>query len=210
MATKTVLCYGDSNTWGADPAGGPRFAWEDRWPGVLQRELGDGYRVIEEGLSGRNTRWDDQIEADRNGLRQLAPVLESHVPLDLVIIALGTNDLKRRFQLTASDIAQSAGDLARRARLIAWTANKQPARALLVAPPPIAALGDYDQMFDGAYEKSVQFGHYYALAAKWNEVDFLDASQFIVSSPLDGIHFAREEHQKLGRAVAAKTRAILG
>lgn len=207
---KTVLCYGDSNTWGADPASGPRFGWDDRWPGVLQRELGAGYRVIEEGLPGRNTRWDDPIERQRNGLTQLGPVLESHVPLDLVIVMLGTNDLKRRYNLTASDIAQSAGDLARTAQLIAKNAADEPARVLLVAPPPIAELTDYDLLFEGALEKSLKFSHYFALAAKWYKLDFFDAGSAIKSSPIDGIHFEGEEHHKLGKALAAKVRQILG
>ncbi len=207
---KTVLCYGDSNTWGADPAGGPRFGWDDRWPGVLQHALGSGYRVIEEGLSGRNTRWDDPIERQRNGLTQLGPTLESHVPFDLVIIMLGTNDLKRRYNLTASDIAQSAGDLARTAQLIAKSAAGEPVRALLVAPPPIAELSDFDLLFEGALEKSLKFSHYYALAAKWYKVDFFDAGSVIRSSPIDGIHFEVAEHHKLGQAIAARVRDILG
>jgi lysophospholipase L1-like esterase len=207
---KTVLCYGDSNTWGADPANGPRFGWDNRWPGVLQRELGAGFRVIEEGLPGRNTRWDDPIERQRNGLTQLAPILASHVPLDLVIVMLGTNDLKRRYNLTASDIAQSAGDLADSAKLIAKNADNDPARILLVAPPPISELSDYDLLFEGALEKSLQFSRYYGLAAKWYEVDFFDAGSVITSSPIDGIHFEVAEHHKLGKAIADKVRQILG
>ena len=207
---KTVLCYGDSNTWGADPARVPRFGWEDRWPGVLQRELGEGYRVIEEGLPGRNTRWDDPIERQRNGLTQLRPVIESHVPLDIVIVMLGTNDLKRRYNLTASDIAQSAGDLAKTAQQLATNTAGASARVLLVAPPPIAELSDYDLLFEGALEKSLKFSRYFALAAKWYEVDFLDAGAVIQSSPVDGIHFEVEEHHKLGEAIAVKVREIIG
>lgn len=206
---KTVLCYGDSNTHGTDPAGGPRFGWEDRWPGVLQTSLGGGYRVIEEGLPGRNTRWDDPIERQKNGLSQLGPCLESHVPLDLVIVNLGTNDLKRRYNLTAADIAQSAGDVGATAGRIATNASGVPSRVLLVAPPPVAALSEYDLLFEGALEKSRQFGQYYALAAKWYKLGFFDAGTVIVSSPLDGVHFAVEEHHKLGTAIAAKVRAML-
>lgn len=207
---KTVLCYGDSNTWGADPTGGPRYGWNDRWPGVLQAELGDGYRVIEEGLPGRNTRFDDPYERHRNGLTHLVPTLESHQPLDLVIVMLGTNDLKGRYQLTAADIAQSAGELARYAQQIARNAAGEQPRVLLVAPPPIAEATNFDLLFEGALEKSRQFGHYFALAAKVYNLDFLDAGAVIVSSPVDGIHFAVEEHHKLGRAIAAKVRDILG
>ncbi len=207
---KTVLCYGDSNTWGADPTGGPRYGWEDRWPGVLQQELGAAYRVIEEGLPGRNTRFDDPIERHRNGLTTLVPILDSHQPLDLVIIMLGTNDLKRRYNLSAADIAQSAGELARYAQQIARNPAGELARVLLVAPPPIAELTDFDLLFEGALEKSLKFSHYFALSAKLYKLDFLDAGTVIKSSPVDGIHFAVEEHHKLGRAVAEKVREILG
>ena len=91
--TKVVVCYGDSNTWGADPAGTGRFAPDVRWTGVLQAELGSGYKIIEEGLNGRTTNIEDTIEEDRNGRRQLPPTIESHRPFDLMIIMLGTNDL---------------------------------------------------------------------------------------------------------------------
>src|SRR5690606_20221544 len=93
---KTILAYGDSLTYGANPeTGGPRHAYEDRWPTALERGLGGRARVIAEGLGGRTTAFDDfSSVADRNGARVLPTLLDSHKPLDLVIIMLGTNDLK--------------------------------------------------------------------------------------------------------------------
>jgi lysophospholipase L1-like esterase len=207
---RTVLCYGDSNTWGADPAGGERFGSEVRWPGVLRRELGSGFAVVEEGLNGRTTRWDDAIEPGRNGREYLLPCLETHRPLDLVAVMLGTNDLKRRFGLSASDIAQSAAALAAEARRIGRTAGGAAPEVLLIVPPPIAELTDYDEMFDGAAEKSRRFGEYYRRAAGWSDLPFFDAGSVVVSSPLDGIHLAAEEHGKLGRAIAGEVRRLLG
>jgi lysophospholipase L1-like esterase len=207
---KTVLCYGDSNTWGSDPATRRRFPADVRWTGVLADRLGDGYWVIEEGLNGRTTRWDDAIELGRNGLTTLRPCLESHNPLDLVIIMLGTNDLKRRFDLSASDIAQSAAELAAMARHFAHTEAGAPARVLLVAPPAVTTLTQYDQMFAGAHEKSRQFSHYYRLAAGWHDLPFFDAGAAIVSSETDGIHFDPDEHRKLGEALAAEVRCLIG
>jgi lysophospholipase L1-like esterase len=172
-AVRTVLCFGDSNTWGYDPASGDRFPPDVRWTGVMARSLGDGYRVIEEGLNGRTTRWDDPIEDGRNGLAYLAPCLESHSPLDMVLIMLGTNDLKRRFNLSASDIAESAGTLT-----------------------------DFDEMFEGAEPKSRLFSRYYRTVAGWHGVSFFDAGSVIESSPLDGIHFEADAHRILGEALA--------
>ena len=110
-----ILCYGDSNTWGCIPLQGPepagRFPPETRWPGVLRRELGDGHWVVEEGLSGRTTVWDDPLEPHRNGRTLLPPTLLTHQPLDLVIVMLGTNDLKHRLNASAAEIATGAGML---------------------------------------------------------------------------------------------------
>jgi lysophospholipase L1-like esterase len=132
---KSVLCYGDSNTWGYDPLTQARFPPEVRWTGVLAGCLGADYRVIEEGLNGRTTRWDDPIETDRNGLAYLRPCIESHQPLDLVVVMLGTNDLKQRFNLSASDIAQSAAGAAEAAYRFANGPEGRRTAVLLVAPP---------------------------------------------------------------------------
>lgn len=206
---KRVLCYGDSNTWGYDPEAGIRFPADVRWTGVLAKHLGPGYLVIEEGLNGRTTQWDDPLEAGRNGLTYLRPCVESHQPLDAVVIMLGTNDLQHRFNLNASDIAQSAAGVADHARRYARTEAGAPPPVLLVAPPAIVHLTELDQMFAGALEKSRQFSHYYRLAAGWYDLPFFDAGSVIVSSEKDGIHIAAEEHRKLGEALAPEIHRLV-
>ncbi|HEU5434070.1 MAG TPA: SGNH/GDSL hydrolase family protein [Thermomicrobiales bacterium] len=209
VRVKTVLCYGDSNTWGYAPATRQRYAPDVRWTGVLANRLGAGYRVIEEGLNGRTTRWDDPIELGRNGLTYLRPCVESHNPIDLMTIMLGTNDLKERFDLSPSDIAQSAAELALEATRYARDAAGQPAQALLVAPPPVARLSDFDLMFAGSAEKSRQFSHYYGVMAKLEGVPFFDAGSVVVSSDVDGIHFDADQHRQLGEALAVEIRRRL-
>jgi lysophospholipase L1-like esterase len=204
---RTILCYGDSNTWGYDPESGTRFPADVRWTGVMARELGHEYRIIEEGLNGRTTRWDDPISPGRNGLTYLAPCLESHQPLDMVLIMLGTNDLKQRFNLTASDIAESAGDLAGIAKSVGKNATGQASRVLLIAPPAITTLTDLDEMFAGAEPKSRLFSRYFRLIAGWHDVSFFDAGAVIMSSPLDGIHFEAHSHRILGQALANEVRS---
>lgn len=205
----TILCYGDSNTWGFDPAGGERFDPDVRWTGVLQKELGVDYRVIEEGLNGRTTVHDDPIETNRNGRTYLVPCLESHEPLDLVTIMLGTNDLKRRFGLSASDIAQGTASLATLALRTARTKEDAPPKVLLIAPPPVTTLTEFDLMFEGAAETSRAFARYYAIFAARHGVAFFDAGSVIRCSDLDGIHFEAGEHRKLGEAVASEVRRLL-
>lgn len=206
---KTILCYGDSNTWGYDPATGERFPRDVRWPGVLRQTLGEGYWVVEEGLGGRTTVWDDPIEGYKNGKEYLIPCLETHRPLDLVTIMLGTNDLKKRFSLSAFDIAEGAGVLVRTVQKSeAGPAGGAP-KVLLIAPPPIARLTEFAEMFEGSEEKSRRFGEHYRRVAEECGCPFLDAGQVIVSSALDGIHFEAEEHRKLGEAVAARVKELL-
>ncbi|RME79682.1 MAG: hydrolase [Chloroflexi bacterium] len=206
---KTILCYGDSNTWGYDPVMGDRFPPHVRWTGVLQQLLGETYRVIEEGLNGRTTVWDDPIEGYKSGKTYLIPCLESHRPLDLVIIMLGTNDLKARFSLTAYDIARGAGVLVDIVNKSGAGPHGQPPQTLLLAPPPVAHLSDFEEMFAGAAEKSRRLARHYRQVAAEYGCHFFDTGQVIVSSDLDGIHLEAGEHRKLAEALAGQVRKIL-
>ena len=207
---KTILCYGDSNTWGYDANTKSRFPHDVRWPGILRNELGQGYWVIEEGLNGRTTVWDDPVEGEwKNGLRYLMPCLESHAPLDLVVIMLGTNDLKMRYSVPASDIANGLGRLASLVLTSPFGLENHPPKLLLVAPPLPGKLTDYADMFTGSQEKSSRLGFYYQQVAELFGCHFLDASQVIQSSDEDGIHFSPEEHRKLGLAVAKIVRELV-
>ena len=126
-----IVAFGDSNTWGYDPATGGRFPRAQRWPSVLQRELGPDFEVIAEGLNGRTTVHDDPIEPYRCGADALPPCLMSHAPVDLVILALGCNDLKKRFSVSAFDIAEGAGRLIFLARAYGQGPNGRPPKILL-------------------------------------------------------------------------------
>lgn len=207
---KTILCYGDSNTWGSDPETRERFPEDVRWPGVLARNLGEGYRVIEEGLPGRTTVRDDPIEGDyKNGRTYLTACLESHKPIDLITLMLGTNDLKARFGSSASDIAQGAASLADMMIRSGCGPDGGAPVVVLISPPAVAKLTDMAQMFEGAEAKSRQFPEHYERFAEHQGAEFFDASEVIVSSDVDGIHLDPGEHRKLGEAVAERIRRIL-
>ena len=95
---KQILCFGDSNTWGLIPKTNQRYPWGVRWTSILDNELNrhfnNEYRVIEEGLCGRTTVFDDPLRDGRNSFKLLPTILESHNPVTDVIIMLGTNDCK--------------------------------------------------------------------------------------------------------------------
>jgi lysophospholipase L1-like esterase len=210
---KRILCYGDSNTWGYDPVTQTRFDDQTRWTRVLAASLGAGYEIIEEGLNGRTTVWDDPIEgdlaSDKNGRTYLGPCLQTHAPLDRVILMLGTNDLKRRFGLPASDIALGVKALVgviQRSR--SGRGNEAPP-VLLLAPPPLAPLTPemaLATMFEGGEIKSREFAALYARIAQQMGCGFLDTSAVIRSSPIDGIHFEAIEHAKLGKRLVSPLR----
>lgn len=206
---KTVLCYGDSNTWGADPASDGRFPEDVRWPGVLGRDLGDGFRVVEEGLNDRTTVRDDPIEgAHKNGRTYLRACLESHDPIDLVTVMLGTNDLKARFDASASDIAQGAAVLADGVLRSGCGPGGGAPVVVLISPPPVGRLTDMAETFEGAEEKSARFREHYERFAEKYGCEFLDAGEFVSSSDLDGIHLEADEHRKLGKAVAKRVKGV--
>ena len=133
---KRILCFGDSNTWGQDPLTGERLGKDIRWPGVLAKDLGPSCEIIEEGMNGRTTVWDDPIQGYANGQDYLVPCLKSHRPLDLVIIMLGTNDLKNRFSLSARDIAKGAAVLVGIVFKSDCGVKQAAPKVLLVAPRP--------------------------------------------------------------------------
>ena len=209
---KTILCYGDSNTWGYDAKTGGRFPPETRWPNVMARKLGDGYAVIAEGLNGRTTVWPDPVEGEhKNGKSYLIPCLESHYPIDLVIVLLGTNDLKHRYGLSAWDIASGAGTLVQMIQGSAFGPDGGAPQVLLIAPPPTCTAGTlFEEMFLDSDEKSRDLGRQYSRVAAELGCEFFDASTVIRSSKTDGIHLEPGEQVKLGAAVAALVRRILG
>lgn len=208
---KTVLCYGDSNTWGHKPDGSGRYGPDERWPGVMAAALGNNFDIVAEGLGGRTTLFDDPIDgAHLNGLTYLTPCLASHKPLDLVIIMLGTNDLKYRFGVLPDDIARAAGRLAEQVQNSDAGPQNGAPDVLLVAPAPILEVGDTGIRFSGGQQKSQRLGDTYARVAKELGCHFLNAGDHIRSSRLDGIHLDLDDHRTLGRVMANRVLAVLG
>ena len=206
---KTVLCFGDSNTWGANPSG-PRYGIDVRWPRRMAAILGDDCDVIEEGFNGRTCLMDDPVEGGhKSGAKYLPPCLMSHQPLDLVILMLGTNDTKQRFSLNAFTIAQGAGQLIELCRRYA-----PEAQVLLVSPievgenlmqTPLGAIFGPESI-----AISKQFPTEYKALSVLHNTHFLDAAAIAKPSPIDAIHMAPEDQIALAEALAAKVRTILG
>ena len=210
-AKRTILCYGDSNTWGSVPGlVKRRFPIHTRWPGAMSKLLRADYRVLEEGLCGRTTVFDDPIEGafgvDKNGFRLLGSVLASHAPLDLVIIMLGTNDLKYRFSAAPGDIADGVGALVERTRSSEFGPGFQkPPETLIVCPPAIWEVESaFGPAFKGGQEKSLALPAAFGKMTDKVGVPLLYAEDFIQSDPADGIHLSAESHGILAQELVRR------
>ena len=208
---KHIVCFGDSNTHGycADPAdcadGGIRFNENERWTRLLQSALGEEYLVIEEGLSGRTTCFDDPIHEGVNALDYIYPCLKSHEPVDLLILMLGTNDTKDRFYASAGCIAMGMARLVKKAMATECWGEKKP-NILVVAPPPIGEgmLQSHVAATMGSLcvEKSRELAKYYRQQCDLIGCHFLDANGCEFNC-IDYMHLTRNGHSQLAQKLAA-------
>jgi lysophospholipase L1-like esterase len=209
---KTVLCYGDSLTWGYDAAAQGRHAPEDRWPAVLQAALGAGVDVIAEGLNGRTTAFDDWLAgADRNGARILPTVLTTHAPIDLVVILLGANDMKPWIHGNPVAAMQGMRRLVDIVRGHDYPFEQPAPQILLVAPPAVSRTenADFKAMVAGGDEASRHLAPLYARLADEVGCGFFDAGSVAATSPLDGVHLDAENTRRIGAALAPVVRVML-
>jgi len=210
----TLLTFGDSNTHGTRPivAAGDygRFDAKARWPSVAKEALGDKWLLIEEGLPGRTTCFEDPIMGSfMNGWMGLKIALSTHGPIDLLTIMLGTNDCKALFGNSARDILGGIAGLLTIAQNAELQSRHGGYKTLLIAPPPIVVTGHFSASFYGADRLSEQLSDLYSeIATHWG-IEFFDAGDVIATSPIDGVHFEKEAHQTLGVALAGKITKIM-
>lgn len=205
-----ILCYGDSNTHGTLPMAevglSRRLPYGQRWPDVMAAELGGAHQVIAEGLPGRTTLHEDVVEGGvRNGLAVLPAILHSHKPLDLLVLMLGTNDLKQRFSVTALDIARSVERLVHCARVEEVVAD-----ILVVAPVPVRETGSLAEAFAGAEARQQGLAERLAAMAATQGCGFVEGGALAQVSEVDGVHWDAEAHSAFGKGMAGAVRARLG
>ncbi len=215
---KTVLTFGDSNTWGYDydtysPDTGVRgrFAFDERWPGRLQMLLGNDYRIIENALNTRTIVTEDPCIPLRRGIDSMRVALESNAPLDLVIIQLGANEFKTMYSRPAGAIAFGLDHMIRLCRQSFY--GFEPPKVLIVAPAPLhpdcASMALGFNYGPDAYERSLAIGREYAIVAKRHGCAFLDAGTLDFElNTVDGVHYSKNDHRKLAEALVPIVRGM--
>lgn len=203
---KTVLCYGDSNTHGQKPDRSGRYAANERWTGLLQQQLGNDYYVIEEGLGGRTTDLDhyNPNKPSRNGFAYFTACIDSHMPLDIVIIMLGTNDLKTMYNRSCDDVAQALKQYPD--YLTGYCAERQIQRPRIIIASPVYMDENGTHFFDsmpvaGVYDevsaqKSRGFAVPFKQMAEQTNCEFIDVAPFTKTGD-DGCHLDLQSHKNI-------------
>lgn len=211
---KTIVCFGDTNTWGVDPKTDGRLPFERRWTGILTKELAPEYRVIEEGQPGRTILCDDPVEKYKNGMEYLMPCMQSHMPVDLLVVMLGTVQLKSRFHQTAADIALGLEYVLKLVLAGGSGVDGKAPEILLISPVAVGAVEStwLSAVFDmtNTRERQKKFKGLYQEMAGRLQIHFMAAEDYAKTSELDGIHIAAESHEPFAMAVAGRIREILG
>lgn len=209
----TVLCYGDSNTHGQKPDKTGRYKSDIRWTGVLQKVLGEDYHIIEEGLGSRTTDLEYSRKPGRNGKTYLAPALHSHNPLDIVVIMLGTNDLKIEYERTAEEIADALAGLIGVVRTYGETKTGNAPQIILVSPIEINDKAPYfEEFYNSSYnsrsaKESKKLPTTIKEIAEKNSAYFLDAAT-VAKPGIDGVHFSEESERPLAELIAHTIKSL--
>ena len=212
---KEILCFGDSNTHGFIPGCGQRYPREVRWSSRLEGLLGEGYHVVEEGMNGRTTAFEDALQPFRSALGYIVPCIKSHAPLDLIVIMLGTNDAKARYGVSAEEIGFGLRSLIAEIetffRYNAARAGSCP-RLLIVSPVPMPATGGDPEFNDASLQKQAALAGVFRQVAAEMGCAFAAAEDWISPSLLgeDFCHFSAQAHAVFAERIAQEIRALLG
>ncbi len=195
---RTIVCYGDSNTWGSIPQLDERYPKSIRWPGALQGLLGENYDIISEGLPGRTFVISNPIKPHRTGITHLQAILESAEPVDLIIVMLGTNDVKNTYNLTTEQISDHLLQTVRLIRKVSSTT-----KILIICPPPIIIpeTSDLDERMVRGIELFKVLPMLYKKISDDNGCGFINAGDHISSSKIDGYHLDADAHLKIAQIV---------
>ena len=203
---KSIVCFGDSITYGHNPLNGERLPETVRWTCLLQGILGDSFKVIEEGLNGRTTVFDDPNDDWKNGVDYIKGILCTHRPVDYLVIMLGTNDMKTVYNASLDAISEGLNEIVKKAESVMNIKQGYVPKILIVSPPEITPdilTGPFRDSFNEvSIEKSRHIAEYYKKVADKHGCMFLDAKLYIKPSVEDGLHLGPDGHKGLAEIIA--------
>lgn len=198
---KKIICYGDSNTFGFNPANGSRYDSNSRWTGILSELLGDEFKIAEEGCNNRTGFFINPDGILQSGQKHLPQCLEKHKSFDIFILALGTNDLQKIFDIDEK-IAENG-----LTNIIKLIKKHNPNARIIIVPPVVLTedvlKGTFSYQFD---EKSVKNSNLiqkkYAICAEKENCEIIDFNQYVTPSKIDGLHFDEMAHKIMAEQIA--------
>lgn len=211
---KRIVCFGDSNTWGYIPVTMQRYDETIRWPGILQAKLGEAYTVVEEGLTGRTTIYDDPFDPYLNGLKFMPAVLRTAAPIDVLVFMLGTNDFQSHIP-AGNPISTARGVqlMLEEAMKLGLDRPGEKMKILLISPIEISEVRltfkDNDVTDRQSIENSRQLGKHMKIVAEQLGVEFIDAAQFVQPGDVDGVHLDEKGHAQMAALVYEKVKQML-
>lgn len=212
---KKIICFGDSNTYGYNPATGGRFDENTRWPKVLQKLLGEDYEIFEEGQNGRNISDPDPWEGGTKcGMDYVLPMIETRHPADLLIIMLGTNDLKLKFHLPPADIAGSLQLMLSKIKAYCRDYINCPDMKILIVSP-LALSEPFEESYFAPFfggsdvvARSKELPKWYELVADQYGCYFLNATEKISAGSVDHLHLDEAGHRAMAELMKDKIKEI--
>lgn len=198
---KKIICYGDSNTFGVNPLNGRRYASETRWTGILSKILGDEFKIAEEGCNNRTCFFMNPDGILQSAPKHLPQCLEKHKSFDIFILALGTNDLQKIFDINESIVENG---LTNSINLIR---KYNPNVRIIIIPPVIlneeVLNGTFSYQFDEkSIENSNSIQKKYSICAEKENCEIVDFNQYVAPSKLDGLHFDEMSHKIMAEQIA--------
>jgi len=209
--TKTVLLYGDSIFWGVDATTGQRHERANRVDTIVQQMLGDDVEVVGEGFRGRTMFGENGFFPERDGLAQFGPIFASHLPIDVVVIMLGTNDLNSKALHPANEIAESIPKYVEKMQYWCDFMGFSLPSLLIVSPPDVdqQSIKKFSEVFAGTVDRIAPAVDALQQVAQRDGHAFLDSRQIARSINTDGIHLDAAETKKLADAITAQVVALL-
>lgn len=194
----TIVCFGDSNTFGFNPQNGSRYSATQRWSGILKEKLKNHFNVIEAGCNNRTCYSVNQESEELTGFKSLPKYINEQTKY--LILAVGLNDLQKFYTSSNDEIQNGITNL------INISKNINPEIEIIIFAPSRINKNILNSYFSllfnkDAIEKSIIMNKIYKEVAKENDYFCLDLDEIVNTSEIDGLHYLEADHEKIAETI---------